>query len=200
MPVAGVDYPRTYQEFLAWFPDERSCVDYLERVRWPDGFACPACGHDRFWRTGDRLRMCARCGRKTSVTTGTNFHRSHTPLTTWFAAIWFVMSQKNGISALGLQRVLKREALDSPRIKTSRNTEYGGSAMLRALMTPARRTFELASSARLPCQLAATLAACGGADDGGSASPTYRSVAPRSDDIGRRAATRQTPILSSEAP
>ncbi len=106
MPVAGVDYPRTYQQFLAWFPDDQSCVDYLERVRWSDGFACPACDHDRFWRTGNRLRMCARCGRKTSVMAGTIFHRSHTPLTTWFAAIWFVMSQKNGISALGLQRVL----------------------------------------------------------------------------------------------
>src|SRR6478752_10054595 len=29
-----------------------------------------------------------------------------TPLSTWFAAIWFLTSQKNGMSALGLQRVL----------------------------------------------------------------------------------------------
>jgi transposase-like protein len=50
--------------------------------------------------------MCQKCGRKTSVTAGTIFHRTRTPLSTWFAAIWFVTSQKNGVSALGLQRVL----------------------------------------------------------------------------------------------
>ena len=40
------------------------------------------------------------------MTAGTIFHRTRTPLSTWFAAIWFVTSQKNGMSALGLQRVL----------------------------------------------------------------------------------------------
>jgi hypothetical protein len=50
--------------------------------------------------------MCQDCGRRTSVTAGTIFHRTRTPLSTWFAAIWFVTSQKNGISAQGLQRVL----------------------------------------------------------------------------------------------
>ena len=50
--------------------------------------------------------MCVGCSHKTSVTAGTIFHRTRTPLSTWFAAIWFVTSQKNGISALGLQRVL----------------------------------------------------------------------------------------------
>ena len=50
--------------------------------------------------------MCGRCGLKTSATAGTIFHRSHTPLSTWFAAVWFVTSQKNGVSARGLQDVL----------------------------------------------------------------------------------------------
>ena len=50
--------------------------------------------------------MCADCGLKTSATAGTMFHRSHTPLSTWFAAIWFVTSQKNGVSARGLQDAL----------------------------------------------------------------------------------------------
>jgi len=50
--------------------------------------------------------MCADCGRQTSVTAGTIFHRTRTPLSTWFAAVWFITSQKNGVSALGLQRVL----------------------------------------------------------------------------------------------
>jgi transposase-like protein len=50
--------------------------------------------------------MCRACGRRTSVTAGTIFDRTRTPLSTWFAAIWFLTSQKNGMSALGLQRVL----------------------------------------------------------------------------------------------
>jgi transposase-like protein len=50
--------------------------------------------------------MCAECGRKTSATAGTIFHRSHTPLSTWFAAVWFVTSQKNGVSAQGLKDAL----------------------------------------------------------------------------------------------
>jgi transposase-like protein len=105
-PVAEVDYPGTYQQLLEWFPDDAACIAYLETLRWPDGFSCPACGDDGYWRTGRGLLMCRACGRKTSVTAGTIFHRTRTPLSTWFAAIWFITSQKNGISAQGLQRVL----------------------------------------------------------------------------------------------
>jgi transposase-like protein len=50
--------------------------------------------------------QCAGCGLQTSVTAGTIFQDTRTPLTTWFRAIWYVTSQKNGASALGLQRVL----------------------------------------------------------------------------------------------
>jgi ISXO2-like transposase domain/Transposase zinc-ribbon domain len=106
VPVGGVDYPTTYQQLLKWFPDDQACLEYLARLRWPAGFVCPACGWGEFWRTGRGLWMCRQCERKTSVTAGTIFHRTRTPLSTWFAAIWFITSQKNGMSALGLQRVL----------------------------------------------------------------------------------------------
>ena len=105
-PVGGLDYPRTYQEFRAWFPDEAACVEFLGRLRWRDGFCCPRCGDGDCWRTGRGLWMCAGCGLKTSATAGTIFHRSHTRLSTWFAAVWFVTSQKNGVSAVGLQQAL----------------------------------------------------------------------------------------------
>ena len=105
-PVAGVDYPGTWQAFESWFGDDDACRAYLERLRWPDGFRCPACAATTAWRTRSGLWMCTSCQRKTSVTAGTIFHRSHLPLRVWFAASWFVCSQKNGVSALGLQRVL----------------------------------------------------------------------------------------------
>jgi len=103
---AGVDYPATFPQLLAWFPDDDACRRYLERLRWPEGFSCPMCGSGEAWRISTGAFMCAVCGRKTTVTAGTIFHRSRLPLTSWMAACWFVCSQKNGVSALGLQRVL----------------------------------------------------------------------------------------------
>jgi transposase-like protein len=105
-PKGGVDYPRTFQEFRDWFPDDSACLAYLERLRWPDGFVCPVCDCTEAWRTGRKMWMCTSCKRKTSVTAGTIFHRSHTPISTWFAAAWFVTSSKNGVSAKSLERQL----------------------------------------------------------------------------------------------
>jgi hypothetical protein len=107
-PVGGVDYPRTWTEFVAWFPDEAACVAYLDRLRWGDGFVCPGCGSTRSWPAsrGIGSRVCARCAKRTSVTAGTVFAGTRTPLTQWFAAGWHVCSTKNGASALGLQKLL----------------------------------------------------------------------------------------------
>ena len=52
------------------------------------------------------LHWCRGCGYQASVTAGTLFHDTHKPLRLWFDAIWYVTSQKSGVSALGLQRVL----------------------------------------------------------------------------------------------
>jgi len=52
------------------------------------------------------LWLCGKCRHQASVTAGTIFQDTHLPLTTWFRAMWFVTSQKNGTSALGVQRVL----------------------------------------------------------------------------------------------
>ena len=105
-PVAGWDYPGSYAELLAWFPDDGACLDYLDWLRWREGWRCPACGCERGWRLASGRRECAGCGRQTSVSAGTIFHRTRTPLTVWFAAAWHVTSQKQGASALGLKRVL----------------------------------------------------------------------------------------------
>lgn len=100
-------YPGTWSDFLAWFCDDAACAAYLGRLRWPEGIVCSSCGGRRGWRTGwGRWWICAGCSGKTSVTAGTIFDRTRTPLTEWFAAAWFVTSQKQGLSALGLQRAL----------------------------------------------------------------------------------------------
>ena len=54
----------------------------------------------------DGLLRCRSCHGRTSLTAGTVFQDTRKPLRMWFLAMWFVTSQKNGVSALGLQRVL----------------------------------------------------------------------------------------------
>ena len=100
-------YPRSVGEFQAWFRTDADCLDYLEWMRWPRGFVCPGCGNGGGWRLGDGRLMCAACGHRTSVTAGTIFDRTRTPLTVWFTACWSFATAKDGISALSLQRSLE---------------------------------------------------------------------------------------------
>ena len=100
------EYPRNLTELEARFGTEEACRAYLARLRWPDGFRCPRCGGERSWPVRAVLLECAGCGCQTSVTAGTIFQDTRTPLPIWFQAMWWVTTQKNGASALGLQRVL----------------------------------------------------------------------------------------------
>jgi transposase-like protein len=106
VPQRGVDYPGTWAEFVKWFSDDGACVEYLERLRWPEGFVCPRCGGQRGWRRSESRWLCADCRRETSATAGTIFDGTRTPLQQWFAAAWYVCGTKNGASALGLQQLL----------------------------------------------------------------------------------------------
>jgi hypothetical protein len=106
-PRAGVHYPRSVGEFQAWFATDADCLDYLEWLRWPEGFVCPRCEHAGGWAVADGRYKCASCGVRTSVTAGTLFDRRRTPLTVWFTACWMFATQKDGISAQSLQRSLE---------------------------------------------------------------------------------------------
>ena len=106
-PRAGAHYPRSTGEFLAWFGTDEDCLDYLEWLRWPGGFACPYCGNAGGWRLADGRVECGDCSRRTSVTAGTIFDKTRTPLTVWFHACWLFATAKDGISAQYLQRALE---------------------------------------------------------------------------------------------
>ena len=105
-PVGGVNYPRTIQEFDQWFASEPACQKFLQGLRWPTGFQCPACQGTKSWLTARGQMHCSACQRPTSPTAGTVFDGTRKPLRMWFQAMWFVTNQKNGGSALGLQRLL----------------------------------------------------------------------------------------------
>jgi hypothetical protein len=107
------DYPRNLAEFEARFSTEAACREYLVRLRWPDGFRCPRCGGRKTWPVRGVLLQCAGCKYQSSVTAGTIFQDTRKPLTLWFRAMWAVTSQKNGASAIGLQRVLGLGSYDT---------------------------------------------------------------------------------------
>jgi len=100
------DYPRTVMEMESRFSDEAACRSYLFALRWPQGFVCPRCGARQAWAMSRGLWLCQQCRAQVSVTAGTIFQDSHLPLSVWLRAVWHVTSQKNGVSALGLQRAL----------------------------------------------------------------------------------------------
>ena len=88
MPVSAQDYPRNWSEFLDWFSSEDACLAYLERLRWLQGFVFPSCCEmsqlpSRASR--DRL-LCKDCGHQSTVTAGTIFDKTRTPLKVWLAA------------------------------------------------------------------------------------------------------------------
>lgn len=99
-------YPKNLEEFEKEFSTEEDCRDYLFELRWPEGFICPKCGNNRYWKVRTVLMECTNCHHQVSVVAGTIFQDTRKPLTLWFRAIWWVTAQKNGASALGLQAIL----------------------------------------------------------------------------------------------
>ena len=105
-PVAGTDYPAAYADLLSWFPDDAACLDYLDWLRWRDGFSCPLCGSTTGWRPADGRWSCGGCARRVSTTAGTIFHGTRTPLTLWFAAAWHMASTNRYVSKAYLTQVM----------------------------------------------------------------------------------------------
>ena len=99
-------YPANQIEFDEMFNTEQDCIDYLSLIRWPNGFECPQCGSIRYWDKNKGRNECIDCSRETTVTSNTLFHRTTKPLRVWFHAIWWMVAQKNGVSAKGLQKIL----------------------------------------------------------------------------------------------
>lgn len=104
---AGCDYPNTYREFVKMFPDNTACATYLIKLRWPNGYICPACKMTTTPKQGSRGRLtCRLCRHRIYAQAGTIFDKTRTPLTTWFEAAWHICTTKNGMSATTLERTL----------------------------------------------------------------------------------------------
>lgn len=94
------------REFDKRFHSEVKCLSYLKKLKWKNPYVCPKCGDVRYWKLGNESRKCRQCRFENRVTVGTIFQDSHLSLKTWFYAIWWVTSQKTGVSAMGLKGVI----------------------------------------------------------------------------------------------
>lgn len=96
------------KQLRADFPDEDACLEWLKDWIYPDGITCKRCGkitkHHKLKRR--KVYSCDNCGTQISPTAGTIFHKSRTPLTDWFYAIYMMSSNKAGTSAMQIQREL----------------------------------------------------------------------------------------------
>ncbi len=93
-------------EFEKMFTTEKQCLDYLKELRFPKGYSCRKCQHNEYWVNNRGIMVCKNCKNELSITSGTIFHRSKLPLVVIFRALWWMVAQKNGVSAVGIQRVL----------------------------------------------------------------------------------------------
>lgn len=103
----SLEYDPDYQQFVEHYGTEEQCFDALYRWRWPNGFRCPHCDHDRYCQLAHRkLLQCNRCRRQTSVTAGSEFDSTKLPLTVWFRAYYLLTRDQKPSSAMALHRAL----------------------------------------------------------------------------------------------
>ncbi len=105
--IAGKDYPQTYREFAIMFPSNQSCIDYLVELRWNNGFICPKCKASSIpWSQTHNRLTCSSCRHQTTVTAGTIFDKTRTPLIVWLEVAWHITTAKNGMSAKTIEQTL----------------------------------------------------------------------------------------------
>ena len=75
-------------------------------LRFPEGYSCRRCQHSEYWLNKRGIMVCQNRQDEISVTAGKIFHRSKLSLVAIFRALWWMLAQKNEVSAAGLQRVL----------------------------------------------------------------------------------------------
>lgn len=94
------------KNFRQDFPDDKTCLAFIFKNRYPKGLTCPKCERNAFVPVEGRRSYACACGYQVYPTEGTIFHKSPTPLTLWFHAIFLMSQSKNGVAAKELERQL----------------------------------------------------------------------------------------------
>jgi len=99
-------FPKTQKEFEMFFSNEEKCFSYIFDIKYPNGFTCTNCHSPNYLLIKNRTVRCKNCRKDTSLTAGTIFQNSKLTLMDLFRASWWMVVQKNGVSAKGLGRIL----------------------------------------------------------------------------------------------
>lgn len=99
----NVDFTDFSKKFLTNEDCIDECIEYFKRIRWKRGFVCPYCGKKPCWTIAPYKYKCRNCGRQTTVTAGTFFHRTHLTMHQWFKAIYYCCKEGDGATAKGLK-------------------------------------------------------------------------------------------------
>jgi transposase-like protein len=101
-----MEYPKNQMEFEKLFSTDDQCLSYLLLLRLENSYLCPSCSHVEYWINDRKQMVCKLCKRQTSILAGTIFHGTKTPITLILRALWFMVAQKNGVSAVSVQKIL----------------------------------------------------------------------------------------------
>lgn len=94
-------------EVVKRFPDQETCINHLEALRWQNKPKCPYCKSEQSTkRVGTQRHQCNACNRSYSVLVGTIFEDTKLSLTKWFLAISIILNAKKGLSSRQLSRDL----------------------------------------------------------------------------------------------
>lgn len=93
-------------DLMEVFPDEDSCVEYLESILWEDGVVSPFDRTSKIYKCANGRYKCKNTGKYFTVKTNTIFEGSKLGLQTWFIAIFLYLTQKRGISSYQLAETL----------------------------------------------------------------------------------------------
>lgn len=97
----------SFYDWQKQYSTQEKCLDYIESQKWPSGFVCPHCDNDHGYFTANRHHYeCSICHKQTSIISNTLFEGTRLPLTKWFWAIYWISSDKGGISALRLSKLI----------------------------------------------------------------------------------------------
>jgi transposase-like protein len=103
--IAQID---SLSDMIEAFPDEQSCLDHFQSIRWQNGDFCPHCGNNRIYHFSDRKTFkCRDCRQRFSIKVGTIFEDTKLPLWKWFMAIWMITNHPKGSASTALAKDLK---------------------------------------------------------------------------------------------
>jgi transposase-like protein len=127
----------SFEEWQKRFSEEDACIAHLIEARWPKGYVCSQCqSTQHYYIAGHHRFECRDCGHTLGVKVGTVFENSKLPLTKWFTAILLMSSDKGGISAQRLSKVVNVD-WNTARLMLSK---------LRTVMGDRNREYQLAGT------------------------------------------------------